>query len=211
MLKKILPLAVCAALLSGCTIVPVASTVNERQARVTSDQAAMFRDQEPVTGELSFADVLARAYQYNLETRVKLMENALARSQLDLGFYDMLPRLTAAAGYTTRSNDPGGTAMNLRTGQVQTDVSVAQERTRHTEQLTLSWNALDFGLSYVRAQQSANQVMIAEERRRRTSPRRSTPPTGARWRRSAGRLKSTGCMAWPKRRWPIRSASRKSA
>ncbi|QYF92712.1 TolC family protein [Massilia sp. PAMC28688] len=182
MFKKILPLAVAAALTSGCTVVPLASTSGERQARVTQDQAAMFRDQEPVSGELSFADVLARAYKYNLETRVKLMENALARSQLDLGFYDMLPRLTAAAGYTTRSNDPGGTAMNLRTGQVQTDVSVAQERTRHTEQLTLSWNALDFGLSYVRAQQSANQVLIAEERRRKTMQNITQEVYTAYWR-----------------------------
>jgi len=168
MLLRILPLSLAAALLAGCTVVPIATTVAERQARVSSDRAAMFRDQEPVSGELGFADVLARAYQYNLENRVKLMENALTRRQLDLGFYDMLPRLTASAGYTTRDNDPGGTAMNLRTGQVQTDVSVAQERTRHTDQLTFSWNALDFGLSYVRAQQSANQVLIAEERRRKT-------------------------------------------
>jgi outer membrane protein TolC len=168
MFFKMMPLALAVSVLAGCTIVPIATTSAERQARVTSDQAAMFRDQEPVSGELAFSDVLARAYQYNLETRLKLMENALARSQLDLGFYDMLPRLTAAAGYTTRSNDPGGTAMNLRTGQVQTDVSVAQERSHQTDQLTLSWNALDFGLSYVRAQQSANQVLIAEERRRKT-------------------------------------------
>lgn len=165
---KLLPLALAAALLSGCAITPIATTSAEREARATSDRAAMFRDQEPVAGELSFADVLARAYQYNLETRVKLMENALAKSQLDLGFYDMLPRLTAAAGYTTRNNDPGGTAMNLRTGQVQTDVSVAQERSHTTDQLTLSWNVLDFGLSYVRAQQSANLVLMAEERRRKT-------------------------------------------
>ncbi len=168
MLLKIVPLAVAAAIMCGCTVVPVASTPAERQARVDADQAAMFRDQEPVAGELSFADVLARAYQYNLENRVKLMENALVKRQLDTSFYDMLPRLTAAAGYTTRNNDPGGTAMNLRTGVIQTDVSVAQERSRATDQLMFSWNALDFGLSYVRAQQSANQVMIAEERRRKT-------------------------------------------
>lgn len=168
MLKKVMPLAVAAALMAGCTVVPVATTPAERQARVAGDQAAMFKDQEPVAGEMTFSDVLARAYQYNLESRVKLMENALVKSQLDLGFYDMLPRLTASAGYTTRNNDPGGTALNLRTGQVQTDVSVAQERTRDTEALTFSWNALDFGLSYVRAQQSANQVMVAEERRRKT-------------------------------------------
>lgn len=185
MLFKLLPMALAAALLAGCAITPVATTGAEREARVTSDRAAMFRDQEPIAGELSFSDVLARAYQYNLETRVKLMENALAKSQLDLGFYDMLPRLTAAAGYTTRNNDPGGTAMNLRTGQVQTDVSVAQERSHTTDQLTLSWNVLDFGLSYVRAQQSANQVLMAEERRRKTLQNITQEVYTAYWRAMA--------------------------
>lgn len=169
MLKKAMPLALAGVfLLSGCAVSPTATTPAEREARVRSDQAAMFRDQEPIGAELGFADVLARAYQYNLDNRLRLMESALVKSQLDLGFYDMLPRLTAAAGYTSRNNDPGGTALNLRTGVTQTDISVAQERAHSTDQLTLSWNALDFGLSYVRAQQNANQVMIAEERRRKS-------------------------------------------
>ncbi|RSZ56615.1 TolC family protein [Massilia atriviolacea] len=185
MLTKLMPLALAAAMLTGCTVAPVVSTEAERQARVSGDQQAMFRDQEPVGGELGFSDVLARAYQYNLENRVKLMENALLKSQLDLGFYDMLPRLTAAAGYTTRNNDPGGTAMNLRTGVIQTDVSVAQERNRNTDQLTFSWNALDFGLSYVRAQQSANQALIAEERRRKTLQNITQEVYTAYWRAMA--------------------------
>ncbi len=33
--------------------------------------------------------------------------------------------------------------------------------------LTFSWNALDFGVSYYRAQQKADQVLMAEERRRK--------------------------------------------
>lgn len=167
-LKKTACALAAIALLAGCSVSPVATTLAERQQRVQEDQREMFRDQEPVGADLRFADVLARAYQYNLESRVKMMESALMTGQLELGFYDMLPRMTASAGYLTRNNNPGGTALNLRTGQTQTDISVAQERTHQVDQLTFSWNALDYGLSYVRAQQNANQVLIAEEHRRKT-------------------------------------------
>ncbi len=169
-------------LLAGCSVSPEPTTPAERQGRVARDQTLMFVRQEKISRPLAFSDVLARAYAYNLEHRLKLMEDALAEGQLDLAYYDMLPRLTAAAGYNSRNNDPGGTALNLRTGVVGTDVSVAQERQHHTEQLSISWNMLDFGLSYVRAKQQANQVLIAEERRRKTLQNITQDVLTAYWR-----------------------------
>ena len=45
--------------------------------------------------------------------------------------------------------------------------STSQERERTLANLNFSWNALDFGVSYYRAQQKADQVLMAEERRRK--------------------------------------------
>jgi outer membrane protein TolC len=48
--------------------------------------------------------------------------------------------------------------------------------------LTLSWNILDFGLSYIRAKQSADFVLIQEEARRRTLNRIVEDARSAFWR-----------------------------
>ncbi len=180
---RTLTLALTAALaLGGCTVTPTRLTDAERQDRASNDLKKMFVEQEPVSAPVTLPGAMARAFRYNLENRVKLMEDALARGQLDLSFYDMLPRLTAAAGYYNRSNDPGGTALNMRTGQIGTDISVAQERAYHHHNLAFSWNVLDFGISYVRAHQQADQVLIAEERQRKVMQNIVQDTSTAYWR-----------------------------
>jgi outer membrane protein TolC len=79
----------------------------------------------------------------------------------------MLPRLVASAGYTSRSNDAGGTSVGIEDGQISLRPSTSQEKQRDLANLGLSWNLLDFGVSYYRAQQKADQILMAEERRRK--------------------------------------------
>ena len=96
------------------------------------------------------------------------METALSRSLWDVSTYEMLPKIVAGAGYSNRSNDSGGTSvLILDKSRVSLDPSTSQERSHETSNLSFSWNALDFGVSYYRAQQKADQVLMAEERRRK--------------------------------------------
>lgn len=127
----------------------------------------MFRGQEPVSGPIGFDEAVARALKYNLDYRLKVMESALSAGLADVSKYDMLPNLVASAGYSHRNNDSGGNSVNIETGAISLAQSTSQERTRATAAAEFSWNVLDFGVSYYRARQQADQVMIAEERRRR--------------------------------------------
>jgi outer membrane protein, multidrug efflux system len=79
----------------------------------------------------------------------------------------MLPKLVASAGGTARSNENLTVSENTRTGIRSTDPSVSQDQERATADLTMSWNVLDFGVSYYQAHQQADRTLIAEERRRR--------------------------------------------
>ena len=64
-----------------------------------------------------------------------------------------------------------------------------QDRNVFDSDLTLSWDVLDFGLSYVRAKQSADRVLIASERKRRVANRIIEDVRTAYWRAvSAQRL-----------------------
>jgi len=156
-------------LLAACgSITPQAFSSKEIHDRAAQDMVAMYQDQEPITGPISFHEAAARALKYNLDYKLKLMETALSQSLYDVSTYEMLPRLVAGAGYDTRNNDSGGTSvLILDKSKVSLDPSTSQERSHETANLSFSWNALDFGVSYYRAQQKADQVLMAEERRRK--------------------------------------------
>ncbi len=157
-------------LLGGCgTITPQVFSTAEIQERAQQDRHAMYAEQEPIDGPITFHEAAARALKYNLDYRLKLMENALTKSLNEVASYEMLPRLIAGAGYAARNNDSGGRSIGIVDGVETLRPSTSQDRDRTLANLTFSWNALDFGVSYYRAQQKADQVLMAEERRRKVA------------------------------------------
>ncbi|KAF1004472.1 MAG: hypothetical protein GAK28_03994 [Luteibacter sp.] len=168
---KPLPLvaAVAAAVfLAGCGAVkPRPLTHDEVATRVKNDQQAMYKDQEPVNGPITLSEAMARALKYNLDYRLKLMETALSRGLLDVSELDMLPKLMTDAGYRWRSNDSGGTSIGIQDRIVSLRPSTSEERVHYLADATLSWDVLDFGLSYYRAKQQADDVNVTDERRRK--------------------------------------------
>ena len=142
----------------------------------------MYADQEAITEPITFHEATARALKYNLDYRLKLKEGALSKSLLDVSTYEMLPRLVAGAGYLSRNNDSGGTSYGIETGLETLSPSTSQERDRTINNLTFSWNVLDFGVSYYRAQQKADQVLMAEERRRKVAQNVQQDVRNSYWR-----------------------------
>lgn len=166
--SSLLAVACASVLLTGCgALKPVPYTEDELRDRVAQDRVQMYADQEPIAAPISFHEAAARALKYNLDYKLKLMENALTKSLHDVSTHDMLPRIVAGAGYTSRNNDSGGRSIGIEDGLETLRPSTSQERDRSLANLTFSWNVLDFGVSYYRAQQKADQVLMAEERRRK--------------------------------------------
>jgi outer membrane protein TolC len=158
--------ACAAALLAGCTVVPVALDRAERDELAAASRAQLFAGQEPITRPLTLYEATARAIKYQADYRVRLMEEAATLGQLDVAQFDLLPKLTATAGYSTRSNDAFGFGFTPA-GTVATNPSASVERTHTTSSIGFTWNVLDFGVSYFRARQLADQALILEERRRK--------------------------------------------
>ncbi len=140
------------------------------------------KDQEPLSGPVDLYEAMARALKYNLDARVELMHKMLAQTQLDLSHYAMLPRLAANAGFDGRSNFAGGQAQSLLTGRQVLEPFTSAEKNIFSADLSLSWNVLDFGLSYIRAKQAADDVLIAEEERRRVANRVLQDVRAAYWK-----------------------------
>lgn len=153
--------------LGGCSVSPQLATQDEVAGRVATDTAVMFKDQVAITAPINLDEAFARALKYNLDFRLKKMESALALGLNDLSKFDMLPRVLASAGYSRRNNDSGGSSIGIEDREESLRPSSSQERRHHTESIEFSWNSLDFGVSYYRARQQADQYLIAEERRRK--------------------------------------------
>lgn len=154
--------------LSACSITPRPIGMDARRAGLMQERAELTRDQEPVSGPITLGEAIARALKYNLDYRIKRMEEALAQRQLDIENFDLLPRLTAAAGYSERNNVNAASSRSVITGRQSLEPSTSTDKDRSTVDLGLSWNVLDFGVSYFQARQQADRALVAEERRRKT-------------------------------------------
>lgn len=154
---------------SGCSNVqPKPIDKSEVVAQSKVDRAEAHKGVEPVQNALTLEEAVARALKYNLERRSKMMEEALAMNQFDVSKYDMLPKALAQAGYSYRDKDLTVRSKDSVTGAPSlAHPYVSSDREHYTEDLGLTWNLLDFGVSYINAKQNADRVLIASERRRK--------------------------------------------
>lgn len=180
--KRLVATGCLAALLSSCAISPEPLGMDEQTDVAKQRLSDVVADQEPVTAPIDLYQAMARALKYNLDYKVEVMEQALRSEELTLTKVDMLPKLVANAHYTDRNNDSGGRSLSLLTGQESLEPSTSIERQHTTSDLTLSWDVLDFGLSYVRAKQRSDDVLIAMERRRKVANRIIEDVRTAYWR-----------------------------
>jgi outer membrane protein TolC len=159
------------ALLSACNVTPEPLTPSDIQTTAESNYQRVDAEQEPVAAPIDLYEAMARALKYNLDYKVEMMEEALKNRELNLSRYDMLPQLVANAGYGGRNNYSGASSLSLITRRQSLEPSTSSEKNIYSADLSLSWDILDFGLSYVRAKQKADEVLISQERRRKVANR----------------------------------------
>lgn len=166
--KRLLASVSLMALLAACAVTPEPFTAEQMKQNAQDDRGEMFQKGEALSGPLTVSEAIARALKYNLDRRAKVMEEGLALGQTKVDRWDLLPKLTANAGYTYRSNPNATVSRDVRTGQDGTSYSYSADQRAMTADLGLSWNVLDFGLSYFTAKQNADRALIATERKRKT-------------------------------------------
>lgn len=156
--------------LAGCAVAPQDLSTSEIQQINSADRQSAFENVVPFSETLTLEEAIARALKYNLDQRVKMLEQSLAAGELEAGKYDMLPKLLADAGYDWRSNfshryDAAYATPTIVDKSSMPNVSVDPEHM--TADLRLTWNILDFGASYYTAKQNADKLLIAAEKRRK--------------------------------------------
>ncbi|MFO1257958.1 MAG: TolC family protein [Gammaproteobacteria bacterium] len=153
----------------GCAIAPTPISQSDQAALAMVDRAAAAREVEPLGARLTLSEALARGLKYNLNHRTRMMEQALAMGQWDMSRYDMLPKLMAGAGYNWRNNERITNSKDSVTGLPSlANPFISSERIHTITDLGLTWNLLDFGVSYQAAKQNADRVLVAGEHRRKS-------------------------------------------
>jgi len=166
-LRRLLGAAMVFACLSGCAFVPHPLTDAERSAEASRDMAEVFSAQEPLTHALTLEEAFARAMAYNLDERVKGLERQVAARDFEISKFDLLPKVIANAGASTRNNELASSSISVNTRTQTLEPSTSTDRDLKFADLTTSWNILDFWVSYFNSKQQADRVLVAEEQRRR--------------------------------------------
>lgn len=168
--------------LSACTIVPQPLNTDAQALKLKSGIDETIAEEEPVSGPISLYEAMARALKYNLDQKIELLDETLRQRQLDLNSAGMLPTIAASFAQAGRNNEAGSSSKSLLSGRQSLEPSTSSERNGQTADLTASWDILDFGLSYVRGLQAADEKLISAERRRKVINRIQEDVRTAYWR-----------------------------
>lgn len=154
--------------LGACAVAPQSISPTEQKSIAALDRLAAQANVDAIKGSLTLEEAIARALKFNLDRRTRLIEEAIAFNQLDVSQYDMLPKLAASAGYRERSEYATTRAIDSVSGAPSlANPFISSDKSHSAYELGLTWNILDFGLSYYGAKQNADRVLIAGERRRK--------------------------------------------
>ena len=156
------------------------------QASAQEDYELLKDSTADVPVEIDLYQAISIAIKNNRELRTQIMDSALTLGQIDVVKFDMLPKLSANAGYKVLEKHPASTSVSMVTekdsdgneitGTENTAAnaignsptySISQETPSYTNDIGFTWNALDFGLSYVRAGQQADRYLISKELERK--------------------------------------------
>ncbi len=161
----------------GCSKTPVPIVKEEVQLSSQEDLEYLKQTSENAPLEIDLYQAIAIAIKNNRDLRMNLMDSALSQGQIDVIKFDMLPKLSVNAGYKVLRDHPASTSVNM-TSEIEENKSaemiaedptytLSQSTPSNTYDVGFTWNALDFGLSYVRAGQQANKYLISKELERK--------------------------------------------
>ena len=171
-----------ASTLAGCGLKPEPLTTSQVTDYARDKKARFVADEEPIKGAINLDEAIARGLRYNLDYRVEAYQTALRVQDLDVADFHLLPNLVANSNFLGRNNNLAAYSQSVTTGVITLEPSISTPKNDLISDLTLSYNTLDFGLSYIRARQAADEVLIAQETKRKVTNRIVQDIRTAYWR-----------------------------
>ena len=153
-------------LVGACSQTPEPLIKEQVQLSSQEDYEYLKETSQNAPLEIDLYQAIAIAIKNNRDLRLNLMDSALSQGQMDVVKFDMLPKLSVNAGYKVLENHPASTSVNMTTEGEDNKAAeqiadsptytLSQQTPSNNYDIGFTWNALDFGLSYVRAGQQAD-------------------------------------------------------
>lgn len=149
--------------ISSCIVRP--DKLTQQQASNNAQRLISYIDNNTLPEKyLSLYEVLAIGLSRNLEQRAQQMKMGLLSQHTELSEKGMLPRAAFAAGFQGRNNFNGIISTSDGTLVDSND----QANNNQFGELAVTWNILDFGVSYYKTKQSLNDKKVLAEIRRKS-------------------------------------------
>jgi outer membrane protein TolC len=113
-----------------------------------------------IPSHLTLEEIVAIAAAQNLDLKVKALELEIQKEATTGAVLDMLPELLFNGEAYKRNNNPGSSSESLEPGVPPAPPSVSSEKIGSRWDLNLTWNLLDFGISYYKARQEASGILV---------------------------------------------------
>ncbi|MCF6807865.1 TolC family protein [Thiotrichales bacterium 19S9-12] len=192
---RILSLSISLAIISGCAVTPEVIKDEEQLSNSYYNLDDTLKSQIEINRTVTLAEAISRTLKYNLDRRLQRSQTLLEMGNYKLALMQMLPSANSSLGYTYRNNNQIQQVVDDNGNPIDGQQSF-NPREVVEGSIGLQWNILDFGLSYTRAQQQANRVLIAEEQRRKFTQRLIQETTIAYWQAWAAQQMSEDVAAF---------------
>ena len=186
---KIILFCLCIAL-SACARTPNVIDAEKLNISVQKDLSLLAVDAPLENIDLHTA--IAIGIKNNRDLRISVMESALAQRQSDLQRFDMLPDIALNAGYSEFNELQPSTSVGVDNDMGDAPAldgtqsyTISRDKGLETRNIEFTWNALDFGLSYIRAGQQADRYLIAKELERKATQNITRDIIRAYWKAQA--------------------------
>ncbi len=186
---KIIIFCLCIAL-SACARTPNVIDAEKLNVSVQKDLSLLAVDAPLENIDLHTA--IAIGIKNNRDLRISVMESALAQRQNNLQRFDMLPDIALNAGYSEFNELQPSTSVSVDNDMGDAPAldgtqsyTISRDKGLETRNIEFTWNALDFGLSYIRAGQQADRYLIAKELERKATQNITRDIIRAYWKAQA--------------------------
>ncbi len=176
--------------LSACARTP--NVIDAEKLNVSVQKDLSLLAVEAPLENIDLHTAIAIGIKNNRDLRISVMESALAQRQSDLQRFDMLPDIALNAGYSEFNELQPSTSVGVDNDMGDAPAldgtqsyTISRDKGLETRNIEFTWNALDFGLSYIRAGQQADRYLIAKELERKATQNITRDIIRAYWKAQA--------------------------
>lgn len=161
-IKFFFSLLAMALLLTGCYRT-IRDLEEQRQEHAFEDETYLYAGLDPnQTLRLSVNDAIDIALERNLDLAVKAQELNIQQETYRRQVLNELPKLIADGEYSYRNRNLGAFSESLIPGVPPAPLSIGAQQHTKRWNIMLTWNLVDFGVSYFRSNEESNKVLVQQ-------------------------------------------------